>query len=144
VKHFHITLQGRSFDVTVQDPHADPVSVTVDGETFEVSLESVQAASPIAGPAAPREARPAGPAAMHSAVPAAAAGRVVKAPMPGTVNRVSVKPGERVERGQELLSLEAMKMNNIIRATAPGQVAEVCVTEKQSVRHGDVLIVLED
>ncbi len=65
------------------------------------------------------------------------------APMPGTVVRVAVEQGQRVEAGAELLVLEAMKMEHRILASTAGAVAELRVTRGQQVDSGDVLVVLE-
>ncbi|MER5264284.1 biotin carboxylase N-terminal domain-containing protein [Actinosynnema sp. NPDC002837] len=66
------------------------------------------------------------------------------APMPGTVVRVAVEPGQRVEAGAELLVLEAMKMEHRVLATTGGAVAEVLVRAGQQVDAGDVLAVVAD
>lgn len=143
MKRFRMTWEGKVYEVTVEDPDANPVRVTVDGETFEIPLESLDAGQQVT--VASHEVVRAGPSVPAAAPrPASVTGRVVKAPMPGTIHKVSVKPGDRVAQGQELLVLEAMKMKNVIRATAPGQVVKVNVLEKQSVQHGDVLIVFGD
>lgn len=131
MQHFRIALEGKSYQVTVEDLDSDQVRVTVDGELFDVSVEALEGA-PAQDAVSEDKSRP------------PLAERLVKAPMPGTINKVNVKPGERVEYGQELCVLEAMKMNNVIRATGAGRVAEVRVTAKQSVQHGDVLIVFDD
>ncbi|MFE9747492.1 acetyl/propionyl/methylcrotonyl-CoA carboxylase subunit alpha [Saccharothrix saharensis] len=65
------------------------------------------------------------------------------APMPGTVVRVAVEPGQQVEAGAELLVLEAMKMEHRVLATTGGAVAEVLVRSGQQVDAGDVLAVVE-
>ena len=65
------------------------------------------------------------------------------APMPGTVVRVAVEPGQRVEAGAELLVLEAMKMEHRVLANTGGAVAEVLVRAGQQVDAGDVLAVVE-
>jgi pyruvate carboxylase subunit B len=64
----------------------------------------------------------------------------IRAPMPGLVVRVEVEPGQRVEAGQGVVVLEAMKMENEIRATAPGIVAAVPVAAGQVVEKGAVLV----
>ncbi|ROP36884.1 acetyl/propionyl/methylcrotonyl-CoA carboxylase subunit alpha [Saccharothrix texasensis] len=66
------------------------------------------------------------------------------APMPGTVVRVAVEPGQRVEAGAELLVLEAMKMEHRVLATTGGAVAEVLVQAGQQVDAGDVLAVVAE
>jgi biotin carboxyl carrier protein len=64
------------------------------------------------------------------------------APLPGRIVRVSVKPGDRVEKGDTLLVIEAMKMENEYRAGSAGTVSEVRVTPGQTVNGGDVLVVI--
>ena len=64
------------------------------------------------------------------------------APLPGRIVRVSVKPGDRVEKGDTLLVIEAMKMENEYRAGIAGTVAEVRVVPGQAVNGGDVLVVI--
>lgn len=66
------------------------------------------------------------------------------APMPGTILEVLVQPGERVTRGQKLLTLEAMKMRNAIKAPYDAVVAQVLVNPGQTVRYGDVLVCFEE
>jgi biotin carboxyl carrier protein len=66
------------------------------------------------------------------------------APMPGTILEVSVQPGDRVTRGQKLLTLEAMKMKNAIKSPQDGVVSKVMVQASQTVRYGDVLICFEE
>lgn len=68
------------------------------------------------------------------------AGNVVKAPIPGVVIAVLVKPGQNVKVGQELITIEAMKMKNAIRATRDGEVALVHVEVGQTVPHSQPLI----
>lgn len=138
-QHFRIVLEGKSFQIVVEDPSANPVLVTVNGETFQIHVESPEQAG---SPLAQVDLRTVHPNPVPAVALAALGGGIVKAPMPGTIVKVNVKPGDRVEIGQELCVLEAMKMNNSIRATQPGQVAEVRVAIKQPVQHGDVLIIL--
>jgi len=66
------------------------------------------------------------------------------APMPGSVLRVEVRPGERVVKGQSVLVLEAMKMEHLIAAPAAGVVAEVHVEKGRQVDAGAVLAIIEE
>jgi biotin carboxyl carrier protein len=67
----------------------------------------------------------------------------LKASMPGLVIRIKVRPGEEVAKGQPVIILEAMKMENEIRVPADGVIKELCVQEGQPVEKGDLLIVLD-
>jgi biotin carboxyl carrier protein len=70
------------------------------------------------------------------------AGQTIKAPLPGKVTHVAVAVGDRVERGDTVVVIEAMKMENEFRAAAPGTVTEVRVTPGQAVNAGDVLVLI--
>jgi biotin carboxyl carrier protein len=73
-----------------------------------------------------------------------AAGMVtLKAPMPGLVVKVNVAAGEQVEKGEPLVVLQAMKMENELAAPRAGTVKQVQVQSGQTVEHGQVLVVLE-
>ena len=71
-----------------------------------------------------------------------AAGQAIKAPLPGKVTHVAVAVGDRVERGDTVVVIEAMKMENEFKAAAPGTVTEVRVRPGQSVNAGDVLVLI--
>jgi len=132
-----VRIDDQPFTVEIDDIHARPVIAVVEGERFEVWPE-VAGESPVelTSPAltAPVEAPPsAGPVNMED-------GRSVYAPIPGVIDRVSVKPGSLVKRGQELCVLEAMKMKNAIRAPRDGQIDTVQISVGQHVRHHEVLM----
>ncbi len=123
--------------------------VTLNNRVYEVEVEMGQAmlideydAVTPAAPAAPT-AVPAAPAA-PAAVPAAAlaSGEVVKSPMPGNILKINVAPGQKVEEGDVLIVLEAMKMENEIVATKSGTVAQVAVSKGAVVETGAPLVVI--
>ena len=120
-------------------------NVTVNGQTYEVSVEEVGAASaPAAAPAAPAAPKAAPKAAAPKAAPAAAgSGTPVKAPMPGTILDVKVKVGDTVQNGQAVCVLEAMKMENEIPAPKAGKVTSVLASKGASVNTGDTLVTIE-
>jgi glutaconyl-CoA/methylmalonyl-CoA decarboxylase subunit gamma len=125
MKSYKISVNGKSYDVTVEELGAAP---------------SAQAAAP-----APRQAAPVlsgAPAAPAPAAAAAGAAGLVRSPMPGTLLSYKVAQGQAVKRGQVLLILEAMKMENEIVAPVDGVVAALKAAEGASVSTGDVLVEL--
>lgn len=99
--------------------------VNVNGSLYEVEIEEMDA--PAAGAAAPQA--PAAP----KAPAAPAGGQQIKAPMPGTILDVRVQAGQAVKKGQVLVILEAMKMENEIQAPCDGTVTSVSVRKGDSV-----------
>jgi len=123
-------------------------TITVNGNVYEVTVEegftgaaSAPKAAPVAAPkAAPKAAAPAPAPAAAPAAPAGAAGSVVvAAPMPGKILGVKASAGQAVKKGQVLLVLEAMKMENEIVAPQDGTVATINVNVGDSVEPGATL-----
>ena len=123
-------------------------NVTVNGVTYAVQVEEVAggAAAPVAAPApkaAPAPAASPAPAAAPAPKASGAQGAVsVKAPMPGNIMKVNVKPGQAVKKGDVMIVLEAMKMENDICAPADGTVASVEVAQGATVETDAVLVTL--
>ena len=117
--------------------------VTVNGTVYEIELEELTGAAPSA-PAAPAPAAPA-PAAPAVPAPAAApaGGEQVTSPMPGTILAVNVAVGDTVKRGQVLMILEAMKMENEIMCPCDGKIASVNTSKGSSVESGTLLCVIQ-
>ena len=113
--------------------------VTVNGNVYEIVLEVIDKAD-IKTPAAPAPAPAAAPAA--PVAPASAGATTITAPMPGTILKVNVANGQAVKKGDVLMILEAMKMENEIMAPADGVVASVNVQNGASVEAGSVLCTL--
>lgn len=112
--------------------------VTVNGHEYDVTVED-QGTAASASPAAPPAAAPA--AAVPASDAAAGAGEVC-APLPGVIADVKVKAGQNVERGQVLLVLEAMKMENEVTAPAAGTIRSVRVERGDQVAAKQVLLVM--
>ena len=114
-------------------------NITVNGTAYDVEVNEVKGAAPAAAPKAAPAPAPA-PAAAAAPVPAGA--ETVKAPMPGKILSVAVSAGQAVKKGETLLILEAMKMQNEIAAPHDAVVAEVRVAANQTVSTGDDMVVL--
>ncbi len=123
-------------------------NVTVNGTPYEITLEVVDAAdvkaapAPVAAPAAPPAAVPAAAPAPAAPSAAPAGGETVSAPMPGNILAVNVQVGSAVKKGDVLLILEAMKMENEIMAPCDGTVSAVNVTKGATVETGASLVVI--
>lgn len=124
-------------------------NITVNGQSYQVSVEEVggvaapMAVAPAPAPVAAAPAPVAAPAAAAAPAPAAVAGgEKISAPMPGTILDVKTSVGASVKKGDILLILEAMKMENELLAPIDGTVKQVLVTKGASVNSGDVLVVL--
>ena len=96
--------------------------VTVNGTVYEIELEELTDAAPAAAPAG---------------------GEQVTSPMPGTILSVNVAAGDTVKRGQVLMVLEAMKMENEIMCPCDGKIASVNTSKGASVESGTLLCVIQ-
>jgi biotin carboxyl carrier protein len=142
-----VEINETIYEVTIHDIHARPIIAEVDGVQYQVWPEEQSVAAPAAAPAvaAPAPAAPSAPAASAAPRPAASAGgKTLNAPLPGTIVAIEVREGESVVEGQELLTLEAMKMKNAIRADRAGVVDRIHVNEGDLVQHGEALISWQD
>lgn len=138
MKKFEFTIRGNKYDVRIKSLEDNIAKVEVNGSSYEVELlqevkvtktPKLVRAQPIA--TAPKTIAPAGKMS------------VVKAPLPGTIFKMLVKDGDSVKIGDNLLILEAMKMENNILSEKAGIVRSVKIKEGDSVFQGDVLMEIE-
>ena len=142
-----ITLDGQPVNADVVEVAPNVVSVLLEGQAFEFSVTPSadgalqlrtgyqEFSADVADPRAWRGRR-------HGALEAEGRQQVL-APMPGKVIRLLVKVGDRVEAGQGLLVVEAMKMQNEIRSPKSGVVERLVAVEGQAVNAGEVLAWVE-
>ena len=139
MKEYKYTINGNVYNVVIGDIEDNIAHVEVNGTHYNVEMEKKQkAAAPIARPrptAAPAAAKPA-------AKPAASKGGV-KSPLPGVILDIKVKEGDEVKKGQTIIILEAMKMENSINADRDGKVASIKVSKGESVLEGTDLVIIE-
>ena len=130
---YKVTLNNKVYEVEVE-------------ETSAMLVDEYEALAPVAPAAAPvAVAAPAAPVAAPAAAPApvaAAGGEQVTAPMPGTILKVNVTQGAAVKKGDILVVLEAMKMENEILAPKDGTVAQIAVSKGATVDTGALLAVI--
>ncbi len=112
--------------------------VNVNGTVYEVDVEDISGAAPVAAPAAVPAAAP-----VAAPVSAPAGGEQVTSPMPGNILAVNVAAGDTVRKGQVLMILEAMKMENEIMCPCDGKVASVNTSKGASVESGTLLCVIQ-
>ena len=151
MKQYKYTINGTQFDVTIDSINGSQAKVEVNGIPFEVTMHGsslVEEDLPTvstegaAAPTAPAAAPAAEPAAAPSAKGAAGAGTPVKAPLPGVVTKVLVQNGQAVKKGETVLVLEAMKMENNINAECDGAITGICVAPGDSVKEGTTLLTI--
>ena len=152
MKQYKYTINGAQYDVTIDSIVGSKAKVEVNGVPFEVEMHGSSlveedlptmstegAPAPAAAPAAPA-------AAPAAAAPAAksgpGAGTPVKAPLPGVVTKILVAEGQAVKKGETVLVLEAMKMENSIVCPCDGTVTSIAVKEQDSVTEGQVLMTI--
>ena len=144
---YKITVSDKTYEVEIEDINKRPVIAFVDGDRYEVmpehadQLETKNEAIRKTGSKA-FNPNPAPAAATSPNL--ALSGNTQTAPLPGTVIEVFVKAGEKVEAGQVILIIEAMKMKNSIRSVYSGTVSDVFVSTGQSVAHKQALIKFAD
>lgn len=145
MKEFTFKINGAEYKCAVEEIEAGKTNVTVNGKVYTVETEAPKAASapkPAAAPAPKPTAAPAPKAEAPKPAAAPAAGLQVKSPLPGSVIKVLVSEGQAVKKGDTLLTLESMKMENAIMAEQDGTVKQIAVSAGQNVMQDDLLIVL--
>jgi len=140
VKKFKVTVDGQSYTVEVEELEEKPAQEPAKASPEEPDTRRVEHKEPDKEPAP--AARPEEKEQKEVAKPVVEGGVTEKAPMPGSVLEVKVKEGEKVEEGDVLLVLEAMKMENEIIASQGGTVTEVMVKKGDTVNSEDPLVTL--
>lgn len=128
MKKLRITVDGKVFDVSVE--LLDQVSSTTSAPAPAPVAAPAPASAPVAAPA---------PAPTPAAAPAAAGAGDVPSPLAGKVVSLDVAPGTAVKAGDQILTLEAMKMNTIIYAPASGTLTAFCISAGDTVQEGQAL-----
>ena len=141
MKEFTFKINGAEYKCAVEQIAAGKTNVTVNCKVYEVETESAAPVKPVAKPAPKSAAAPAAAPKVEPAAPVAG-GAQIKSPLPGSVIKVLVSVGQAVKKGDTLLTLESMKMENAIMAENDGVVKQIAVSAGQNVMQDDLLIVL--
>lgn len=136
MKNYKFTINGNKYEVEILEVEGDMAKIEVNGTSYlvEIHKEVKPAKTPtlvrpvLREPQKNIDRKEGGPK------------TEVKAPLPGVIIQVMVKPGDRVSKGQKLLIMEAMKMENEIKAEQDGEIVSVKVSNRQSVLQEEVLI----
>lgn len=140
-----VEIDGQTYEVNIENIHARPVIAMVDGAQFEVWPEEHEKnETPTVSAPAISVPEASQPTSGMSGGDQSAGGKNVTAPLPGVIVAILVKPGESVSRGDELCTLEAMKMKNAIRSNRAGTIESVEVNVGDQVGHGQVLMTYTD
>lgn len=137
LKKYTISVDGKSYEVEVEDVTAGS-SANVRPSQAAYAAEPALASAP-ASPEAKAVPAPKAPASVPAA-PADFKGEILRAPMPGTILSVSASVGQSVKRGEILLILEAMKMENEIVSHIDGTISGIYVQKGSTVNAGDTLV----
>jgi biotin carboxyl carrier protein len=158
MKTYKYKVQGVEYEVEIAEVEGKIAKVNVNGIPFEIEMQKpinaakhpalaatkhTASAAPAAQPAPAPAPVPAGsPAGGKPAAAAAGAGTAIKAPLPGTINAINVKVGDKVGIGDVVIVLEAMKMQNNIEAETAGTVTSVLVNQGDTVMEGAVMLTI--
>ena len=145
MKEYKYKINGNLYNVVIGDIEDNIAHVEVNGTHYTVEMEKKPKAAPAPKPVARPVAKPAAaPAAAPAAKPAAASAKSgVKSPLPGVILDIKVNVGDEVKKGQTIIILEAMKMENSINADKDGKVTAINVSEGESVLEGTDLVIIE-
>lgn len=149
MKTYSYIVNGAQYDVTIESVRDQVAQLNVNGVSFDVEilgapLTEGDLPTPAAGvaPAAPVAPKAAAAPAAAPTKGEAGAGTPVKAPLPGVVTKVLVANGQAVKKGDTVLVLEAMKMENNITAECDGTVTGICAAPGDNVMEGTTLLTI--
>ncbi|MBO4603199.1 MAG: acetyl-CoA carboxylase biotin carboxyl carrier protein subunit [Salinivirgaceae bacterium] len=148
MERFNFIINGNNYDTEILEIVDNKAQIQVNGVVYDVQIDDTKkkiANTPRANVSRPvQTATASAPAAVKQAPAKVAAGaNAITAPLPGVILDVKVNVGDTVTVGQQLLTLEAMKMENSIDSTKNGVVKSIAKHKGDSVMEGDVLIEIE-
>lgn len=151
---YEYKVKGVDYVVEIQDIEGNIANVTVNGIPFEVETKQpVKSSKQKVKLSEERRVKSeefnssssatnASSATTTKSAAAAASGKPVVAPLPGTINEIKVKVGDKVNTGDTVVVLEAMKMQNNIDAETSGTITSINVNKGDAVMEGDTLVTI--
>ncbi|AZQ61809.1 biotin/lipoyl-binding protein [Flammeovirga pectinis] len=136
MKKYKFNVNGNNYAVKITNVEGQTISLEVNGTPYEVEMEKEVKSSKtpkLVRSSAPRTSAP-------KAITRSAKQSNVVAPLPGTIISIKVKEGDVVKKGDLLMTMEAMKMENNVLAEHDGTIDSIKVSEGQSLLQGEVLV----
>lgn len=144
MKEYKYKINGNIYNVVINELEDNLAQVEVNGTPYKVEMEKAPKQAPVIKPvASPAAPQPAAPTATVSKPAAAPRKSGVKSPLPGVILDIKVNVGDAVKKGQTVIILEAMKMENNINADKDGTITAINVNKGDSVLEGTDLVVIE-
>lgn len=140
MKSYKFTIDGNTFEVEILQIEGNIAKIEVNGTQFNVEIQR-QAQQPAKTPVVVRQSVKDPQKEIEKKT--GGAKTAVKAPLPGVILKLLVRPGDNVQKGQKLFIMEAMKMENEIKAEREGVIVSIKVTEGQSVLQEEVIMEMD-
>jgi len=143
MKEYKLKINGNDYTVNITDVEETIAEVEVNGTPFKVEIDRpVKQVSSVRRPVNPSiESTVAKPT--TTVTPPQLTGQtIINSPLPGVILEVSVKEGDSIKKGQKLMVLEAMKMENVIESSADGKVISIKAGKGDSVLEGTTLVII--
>lgn len=141
MKKFKFTIQGNQYDVELLNIEDDVAEIEVNGTKYQVEIEKETKASKTPRLVRSKSVPSSEDTGTKTSKPTESKGTGhIKAPLPGTILEINIKPGDPVKTGDQLLIMEAMKMENVIKSDREGKVENVKVNTNDTVLEGDILV----
>ncbi len=139
MKKFDFTIRGNKYKVEIKELEGNFVTLDVNGTTFEVEMHK-EVKTPKTPKLVRKEVKRKPGEGM---IKKSEKGNVVKSPLPGNIFKINVSVGDSVKKGDVLLIMEAMKMENNVLAEKDGTIKEIKIKLGDAVLQNDVLLVME-
>ncbi len=143
MKNFKFNISGNDYEVEVIKLEGNLAEIEVNGTLYHVEIERKKTESKTPILVRPTVPNPAGSHEIKKTDKPKITVHEIRAPLPGTIMQIFVKPGDRIKRNDKLLVYEAMKMENNLMAEKDGEIKAIKVSVGDNVMQGDVLLEIE-